>query len=181
MKIHLDFLGAPEFAGRPAPSDAVEIASLYLAREAKRRGLKPILPDRSISQPVPIEVSTISPARSRLRILAASGEQVLYFPQSFGVGNMRSVSEGTFSGGSIFIGTTKDAGEKSLAAVDLAGKMAIALGVTVPDGPRPPAGSPAPFSLQRHLRDKGSAGLVTIIPAEREKNLKDGGLCFDIN
>jgi len=181
MKIHLDFLGAPEFAGRPAPSDAVEIASLYLAREAKRRGLKPILQEGSFFQSVPIEVSTISPAKSRLRLLTAGGEQVLYFPQSFGVGNMRGASEGAFSGGVAFIGTTKDTDEKSLDAVELAGKMAVTLGVTVPDGPRPAAGSPAPFSLQRYLREKGAAGLVTIIPAEREKSLKEGELFFDIN
>ena len=35
MKVHLDFLAAPQFQGRPAPSAEVEIASLYLAREAE--------------------------------------------------------------------------------------------------------------------------------------------------
>ena len=181
MKIHLDFLGAPAFAGRPAPSDAVEIASLYLAREAERRGLKPILPDGSFLQPVPIEVATISPAKSRLRLLAAGGEHVLYFPRSFGLGNMRNASEGVFAGGVVFIGTTKDADEKTLAAVDLKGKMAVALGVTVPAGPRPAAGSPVPFSLQRHLQEKGAAGLMTVIPAEWEKSLADEGRNFDVN
>jgi Peptidase family M28 len=181
MKIHLDFLGAPEFAGRPAPSDEVEIASLYLAREAERRGLKPILPDGSFFQRVPIEAATISSARSRLRLLKAGGKQVFYFPRSFGIANMRSASEGVFSGGVVFIGTTKDADDKTLAGVDLAGKMAVALGVTIPAGPPPAAGAPAPFSLQPYLQEKGAAGLVTVIPAERENTLREGGADFDIN
>jgi len=180
MKAHLDFLAAPEFAGRPAPSDAVEIASLYLAREAERRGLKPILPDGSFFQRFPIEVSTISPAKSRLRILSASGEQVLYFPHSFGIANMRMASEGAFSGRVIFIGAIKDADEKLLDGLALAGKMAVALGESSPAGPRPSGRSPASFSLSRYLQEKGAAGLVTIIPFDREKTLSDSGQDFSI-
>jgi len=179
MKVHLDFLAAPQFGGRPAPSASVEIASLYLALEAQRRGLKPILPDGSYFQAVPLEVSTISPAKSRLRILTAGGEQVLYFPQSFGIANMRSAAEGAFSGAVVFIGSVKDANEKSLESLELTGKMAVALGVVEPEGSRPASGPQAPFSPARYLRGKGAAGFVTIIPAERENNLKEKGLGFD--
>ena len=180
MKIHLDFLGAPAFEGRPAPSAAVEIASVYLAQQARMRGLKPILPDGSFFQSVPLEVATLSPAKSRLRVLTAGGEHILYFPQSFGI-NMRAASEGTCSGGIVFIGTTRDANEKSLETFNLGGKMAVALGVAAPETPRPAPGAPAPFSLSRYLREKGALGFITIIPADRENNLRERGLGFDVN
>ena len=181
MKVHLDFLGAAEFAGRPAPSDAVEIASLYLAREAARRGLKPILPDGSFFQSVPIEVGTISPARSRLRLVTAGGEQVFFFPRSFGAQTMRGATEGMFAGGVVFVGSTQEADEKTLAPVDLKGKMAVAIEAAVPEGPRPAAGSGAPFSLPLHLQDRGAVGLVTVVSTDQEKGLSEDGRDFDVN
>lgn len=180
MKVHMDFLASPAFEGRPAPSTAVEIASLYLAQQAKARGLKPILPDGSYFQAVPIEVATVSPAKSRLRIITASGEQILYFPQSFVPANLRGTAEGAFSGGVVFLGTVRDANEKSLEKIDLKGKMAVVIGLTAPEGPRPAAGTPPPFSLTRFLREKGAAGLITVITPEREKALRDGGRSFDL-
>jgi hypothetical protein len=180
LKIHLDFLADPAFAGRPAPSAAVEIASVYLAQQAEMRGLKPILPDGSFFQSVPLEVITLSPAKSRLRVLVAGGEHVLYFPQSFGI-NMRAASEGMCSGGIVFIGTTRDANEKSLEAFDLGGKMAVALGVAAPETPRPAPGAPAPFSLSGYLREKGAVGFVTIISPDRENNLRERSFGFDVN
>ena len=181
MKVHLDFLGAAEFAGRPAPSDAVEIASLYLAREAARRGLKPILPDGSFFQSVPIEVGTISPARSRLRLVTAGGEQVFFFPRSFGAQTMRGATEGMFAGGVVFVGSTQEADEKTLAPVDLKGKMAVAIEAAVPEGPRPAAGSGAPFSLPLHLQDRGAVGLVTVVSTAQEMGLSEDGRDFDVN
>lgn len=180
MKIHLDFLGAPEFAGRPAPSAAVEIASLYLARQAEMRGLKPILPDGSFFQRFPIEAATISPGRSRLRVLTAGGEHVIYFPQSFGI-NMRYATEGVCSGGIVFIGPANEANEQTLGKFDFRGKIAVALGDAAPASSRPAPGAPVPFSPAGYLREKGALGIVTIIPAEREINLRKRGIGFDVN
>ncbi|MBN1939557.1 MAG: M20/M25/M40 family metallo-hydrolase [Candidatus Aminicenantes bacterium] len=180
MKVHMEFLASPIFEGRPAPSTAVEIASLYLAQQAKLRGLKPILPDGSFFQPVPIEVTTVSQAKSRLRILSEGGEQVLYFPQSFAPYSLRGTAEGALSGRVVFVGTTRDADEKTLEGLDLKGAMAVAIALPVPEGPRPAAGSPPPFFLTRYLREKGAAGLVTIITNERERYFRDNGRGFDI-
>jgi hypothetical protein len=88
---------------------------------------------------------------------------------------MRNASEGVFAGEVVFVGSTESADEKTLAALELKGKMAVALSVTVPD-----AGPPAAFSLPRALEEKGAAGLVTVIPTEWEKNLADEGLDFDV-
>jgi len=186
LKIHLDFLGAKEFEGRNVPSAAVEIASRYLADQARIRGLKPILPDGSFFQKIPVEVTTVSPAKSRVRILTAGGEQALYFPQSFGVSPRGA--EGAVSGGLVFVGTTGEASAQTLAGLDFQGKIAVVLSHPAPeparyDLPRAPAaaGGSEPFSLQRFLREKGAVGLVTIVPLEREKYLTDNGLRFDVS
>jgi len=153
MKVHLDFLGAKEFEGRNVPSTAVEIASRYLLEQAKMRGLKPILPDGSYLQYIPVEVTTVSPAKSRLRILMAGGEQVLYFPQSFGA-NIRTSSEGPVAGGLVFVGTTRDANEKTLEGLDFRGKIAIVLSYPAPgvvriDTPRTAAAAGGPGGGER--------------------------------
>ena len=173
MKVHLDFLGAPEFNGRPAPSVEVEIASLYLAREARARGLRPILPDGSFFQPVPIEVTALSPARSRLRVSSVGEERVFYFPQSFGINaaQMRSASEAFCRGGIVFIGPAAEATEATLGTLDLRGKIVVALGASS-------SSSPA-FSPSRFARSKGALGFLTIISGERENKLRERGLGFD--
>jgi len=178
MKPHLDFLGAPEFAGRPAPSVAVEIASLYLAREAAARGLKPILPDGSLFQPVPIEVSTLSPARSRLRVLEAGGERIFYFPDAFKV-NMRAAGEGLWRNEIVFLGALKDVNHKSLEALDLGGKIVVELASGGPAGTGAPQSAQARYALLQSLRDKGAAGLVTVISPSLEKNLAEKGRIFE--
>ena len=180
LKVHMDLLASPVFEGRPSPSTAVEIASLYLAQQAAKRGLKPILPDGAYLQPIPVEVTALSPAKSRLRVLSPGGEQVLYFPQSFAPTSIRMTVDGAFSGGIVFVGAARDADEKSLEKVDVRGKMAVAVGLTLPEAARPAAGTPPPFSLTRYLREKGAAGLITIITPEREKNLSENRLNFDI-
>ena len=65
MKAWLEFLAAPEFAGRNAPGLTLDIAARYIALEARKAGLRPLLPEGFL-QAVPVEVSTISPAKSRL-------------------------------------------------------------------------------------------------------------------
>jgi len=173
MKVHLDFLGAPEFNGRPAPSAEVEIASLYLAREARARGLRTILPDKSFFQSVPIEVASLSPARSRLRLSSAGEERVFYFPDSFGINavNMRAATEAFVRGGIVFLGPAAGATEETLGTLDLRGKFVLALGAS-------PSPSSA-FSPSRFARGKGALGFVTIVSGEREKKLRDRGLGFD--
>lgn len=173
MKVHLDFLGAPVFNGRPAPSAEVEIASLYLAREARARGLRPILPDGSFFQAVPIEVTTLSPSRSRLRLISAGEERVFSFPGSFGINTaqMRSASEAFGRGGIVFIGPAGGATEESLGTVDLRGKIAVALGG--------PASPPPSFSPVRFVQEKGALGFLTIVSVEQERMRRERGLDFD--
>jgi hypothetical protein len=184
MRVHLEFLSAREFEGRSAPSAAVNIASRYIALQAQRIGLKPLLPGGSYLQPMPVEVTTLSPAQSKLRILFPGGGQSFDFPRSFGV-NVRGGGEGVVSGGLVFLGTLLNgpaADWTKLTLPDIKGKIAMILEVPAPapaSSNASPAGSPA-MNRARFLREKGAVGLLTVISAEREKNLADSGLSFDI-
>ncbi len=187
MRGWLEFLAAREFEGRNSPSTAYNIAARYVALEAKRIGLKPLLPGGEWFQPVPVEVTTISPAKSRLRVIGPAGEQTFAFPQAFGA-NPRGAVEGAVSGGLVFLPPLPALPaaelEKALsaAAVDWRGKMVVtmALGVSAAGTGGSPAISPASV-LTRFLRGRGAAGLVTVITAEREKRLTEMSLGFDVS
>lgn len=187
MRGWLEFLAAREFEGRNSPSTAYNIAARYVALEAKRIGLKPLLPGGEWFQPVPVEVTTISPAKSRLRLIGPAGEQTFAFPQAFGA-SPRGAVEGAVSGGLIFLAPLPALPaaelEKALgaAAADWRGKMVVTMASAVPAaGPGgSPAASPA-FVLTRFLRGRGAGGLVTVITAEREKRLAEMGLGFDVS
>jgi hypothetical protein len=183
MKAHLEFLAAKEFAGRNAPSAGLDIASRYIALVAQRAGLKPLLPGGSYLQDIPVEVTTISAAKSRLRIISAASEQTFTFPQAFGT-SPRGAVEGAGAGGLVFVGSLPALPaaelEKSLAElpVDFRGKIAVVL--TVPPPPATKPGGAAAVVLTRFLRAKGALGLISAITLEREKNLAEKGLSFDI-
>ncbi len=183
MRGHLEFLSARELEGRSAPSAAVNIASRYIALQAQRIGLKPLLPGGSYLQQIPVEVTTLAPDLSKLRILFPGGEQSFAFPRSFGM-NVRSGGEGVVSGGLAFLGTLLNGPAAEWAKFtlpELKGKIVMILDVPAPApaSTASPAGSAA-MGRVRFLREKGAVGLLTVISAEREKNLIDKGLSFDI-
>jgi hypothetical protein len=188
MKIYMKFLAAQEFRGRSAPSAELDIAAKYLALEAARIGLKPLLPDGSYFQFLPVEVTTMSPAKSYLRVLLADGELKFYFPQSF-TAAIRTGGEWAAAGGLVFAGTALNASpidEKAFEGIDLRGKIVVLLETPRPAAPTgaPAAGGPAGASAAvrtQFLRGKGAAGTITIIGPERENNLRRKNLLFDLS
>ena len=104
MKPHLRFLSAKEFRGRSAPSSELDIASRYIALEAARIGLKPLMPDGSYFQNVPVEVTTVSASRSYLRLIGSTAEMTFHFPQAFTT-PVRVAGEWAVAGGIVFVGS----------------------------------------------------------------------------
>lgn len=183
MRSRLQFLSSREFEGRSAPSAALNIASRYLALEAARIGLKPLFPDGSYLQQVPVEVTTLSASQSHLKVISPGGEQVFHFPQSFGI-NARVAKPGVESGEAVFLGTLLNGpGEEwdRIALPDLKGKIAVVMEIQPSTGPAPSTvAAMMPFMARlRFLREKGAAAVATIISSERERNLAEGGLWFD--
>jgi hypothetical protein len=188
MKAHMKFLAAKEFRGRPAPSAELDIAAKYIALEAERIGLKPLLPDGSYFQFLPVEVTSMSPAKSSLRLMAGGSETRFYFPQAFTT-TYRGGGDWAAAGGLVFAGTALNAApvdEKAFEGIDLRGKFVVLL-----EAPRPPAAPGAPAgggqrgmggAAQRtqFLRTRGALGTITIIGVERETNLAESNLWFDV-
>jgi hypothetical protein len=71
MVFPLRFLSAQELQGRNTPSCGLNIAARYLALNAERAGLRPLLPGGSFLQELAVEVSSVSANRSWLRLAAA--------------------------------------------------------------------------------------------------------------
>jgi len=185
MKPAMRFLGAKEFRGRPAPSIEVDIASRYIALEAERIGLKPLMPNGSYFQDLPVEVTTMSSTRSYLRVLGPTGELRLSFPQAFST-SVRTGGEWTAMGGLVFAGSSLDAATpKWDDAIDLRGRLVVLLDRTVPPGTTAPSSGTTPAASvaaarTRLLREKGAIGTITVIGREREENLAKQGLTFDV-
>jgi len=186
MKFPEQFLAAQELRGRSSPSAEADIAARYIATVARKMGLKAILPGGSYLQDVPVEVTTVSPAKSRLRLVGPSGERTFFFPQAF-TPTMRAAGPWAVAGELAFLGTALKPEE--VEGIDLRGKLVVVLEVPPP----PPAdlvaarasGAPAATmadaaARQRLLRDKGAAGMITVISRVREENLAGKGLAFDV-
>lgn len=186
MKFHMQFLAAPEFRGRSSPSVEADVAAKYIAMVAQKMGLKPLLPGGSYLQEVPVEVTTISPAKSRLRLVGAAGEQTFAFPQAFTT-TMRTTGPWAVAAELAFLGTAVKAEE--LEGIDLRGKLVVVLEVPPPPPADPVAarasGAPAATmanaaARQRLLREKGAVGMISVISRVREENLAKKGLMFDV-
>ena len=183
MTFSMKFLGSPEFHGRNTPSTELDIASRYIALVAERIGLKPLMPGGSYYQEVPVEVTTVSPCASRLRLEASGRERTFGFPEDATVG--RGFEAGQASGEIIFVGYGLSAPELAwddLAGLDLKGKVVVILDATLPEGhPLQPAENRRLLSARSGvLRDRGAAAAVIIISDEREARLAEKGLFFDL-
>jgi len=183
MKFHLQFLGAPEFRGRTTPSAELDIASKYIALTAERIGLKPLLPGGSYYQEVPVEVTTIAPQASRLRLIAGTRESVFYFPADAAIG--RNFEAGRVEGEAVFLGYGLGAPQLNwddTGGLDLKGKIAVILDAALPDGHvlKPADNRRLLMSRASALREKGAVAVVTIINQEREARLAEKGLPFSL-
>lgn len=185
MRADLEFLAALEFEGRSAPSTALNIAARYIALEAGRRGLKPLLPDGSYLQFVPVEVKTLSAGKSHLKVITAKSEEAFFFPESFSPASRSQAEEGAVARPLVFLGTALNLATSEwtkLTLPDLRGKIAVIIDVppTASAGQTAAVARTTTFARSRFLREKGAVGLVTIIRAEREANLTEKGIGFDL-
>jgi hypothetical protein len=183
MRFSLEFLGSPEFRGRSTPSSELDIASKYIALTAERIGLKPLGPGGSFYQEVPVEVTTVVPSASHLRLATGSGDTSFAFPEDATVG--RAFEAGRAKGGVVFLGfgiSAPDLGWDDLKGVELKGRIAVVLDAALNgDHPLKPAENRRLFSGRAGaLRERGAAAVVLIINEEREARLAKTGLPFDL-
>jgi len=180
LLMHLSFVAADETEGRDTPSTAVNLVARYLAIMVQRCGFKPIMPDGSFFQHIPLEVTAAAPSRSRLRVISSAGDQVFYYPQGFG-GNFRN--SGVWAGDVVFVGyglSARDQGWDDYGDVDLAGKVVVMLEGRLPEGHALSADRALLTTRNSVPRAKGAAAVLTVISPEREKDLASRGAGFQL-
>jgi hypothetical protein len=182
LRYHLEFLGAKEFRGRETPSPELDIATLYLANWAKNAGLKPIMPDNSFYQSVPVTLTTVFQPGTTISVsLEGKGEQIYYYGRNFG-GNFSA--NGSYCGDVVFAGlgvSDPVNGWDDLKDLDLRGKIVIILDTSRP-GYKIGAG-PVYYSrlnpVISSLRDRGASAVLSIVNPVRQEKFSSGFNIFD--
>ena len=182
MKPRLRFLGSREFNGRNTPSVEQDVAAKYIALTAERYGLKPLMPNGSFYQEVPVEVTAPAPWTTFARMTSGSRETRFLFPGDFGV---RAGSAADVRGEVVFAGyglSAPDLGWDDYGSLDLKGKVVVMLEVQLPQNHilRPGENRALLSGRSRIAREKGAVAVVTVITRERENALSQRGLSFDV-
>jgi hypothetical protein len=174
LRFHLGFIGAREFRGRETPSPELEIATLYIGNWAKYIGLKPLMKDGSFYQEVPVKVTGVSVAKTRMKIVKGNNESMWYFGKSFG-GNF--TGSGTYSGTVLFGGTGYDEIKNS----DLRGKIVVIIDEQKPGSKT----KPSPWLTSRMservaiIREKGASAVFSIVSPEKQKRIGTASGFYD--
>jgi Zn-dependent M28 family amino/carboxypeptidase len=182
MKVHMQFLGSTEFRGRNMPSVELEIASRYIALAAQRVGLKPLMPNGSYFQEVPLEVTRVSEATSRITVDGAGTATSLRTPAAFTVRGRTAVA-GSSAGRLVLLGIGANApalGWDDFAGLDLKGAVVVILDAQLPATHALRQAENRLALANRFLlaRQKGAVAILTVIPREREVTLAKSGLEF---
>jgi hypothetical protein len=183
LKVHLDVIASDEFRGRNTPSQELKITSRYIATLAESYGLKPLMPDGSFFQEIPLKVNAIDQAQTRLRLVSRNGRRNFSFPHDFGIMD-RPDEDMEISGEVLFVGYGLSSSKlkwDDLQGLNLKGKIVVMLDPDLPDTHR--LKSPENRRILRwrshNIGGKGAAAVLSVISEKREKNFVEKGLFFD--
>lgn len=187
LGVHLKFLASDELKGRDTPSNELRMTSRYLATLVESYGFKPLMPDGSFFQEVPLKITTITHAEMRVPMDTGVGEEVFTFPGDFGVNTSRDgmfTHEGFFEGEIVFVGLGLHAPELEwldYENLDLKGKIVVMLD---PEPSDIPLFNKDNF-IKMYLRPrvaigKGAIAVLSVISEETEQDFADNGYSFDI-
>lgn len=181
LRYHLEFLGSPLFRGRETPSPELEIATLYITNWLKMAGVKPLLPDGSYCQRVPLTVTAVAPSATAITVTRGTAVTHYAFGEEFG-GSF--LSSGTYRGEAVFAGTgvsDPDNDRDDLRDLDLRGKVVIILDVRLPGETFPPGFTMTGRLNERiaGIRSRGAAAVLSVVSIEREIKKVAGIKIFD--
>jgi hypothetical protein len=173
LKYHMDFLGSREFRGRETPSPELEIATLYIGNWALHAGLKPLLSDGSFYQDVPLKVTAVSEANTKIGVNRDGAETIYSFRKAFG-GNFQS--DGSYSGTVVFAGlgiSDPDNGWDDLKDLDLKGKIVLIIDEPRPDNKSEPSAwlTARIGNIVNGIRDRGASAVLSIVSPEKQKRI----------
>ena len=183
LKVHLDVIAADEFRGRNTPSQELKIASRYIATLAENYGLKPLMPNGSFFQEIPLEVNTIDQAQTQMRLILGHRIYDFSFPDDFGIYG-RSTQDMKMAGRVLFVGfgfSSPKSGWDDLEGLDLKGKIVVMLDPDLPENHqlRTPENQRLLYRRSRAIGSRGAAAVLMVVSKDREKNFSTKGYFFD--
>jgi len=173
LRYHLDFLGAKEFRGRETPSYELEIATHYIGNWVKHSGLKPLMPDGSFYQEVPLKVTAVSYAGTKIKVLKGRSEEVYFFGKSFGGA---FVVTGSYSGSIVFAGlgiSDPDNGWDDIKGLDLKGKIVVIIDEQRPSDKSEPGAwlTSRIGNVINEIRERGASAVFSVVSPEKQKRI----------
>lgn len=184
LKVHLNFLAADEFRGRNTPSRELKIASRYLATMVESYGFKPLMPNGSFYQEIPLDISAYSKLKTRITLKTELSEQEFFFPEAFGIKIGPGVDE-KYSGEVVFCGyglQAPDLNWDDYGDVDLKGKILIILDVKLPEDhvlrPKENRSILRGRAFMTAFK-KGASAVLSVVDEERERNFAQNDYHFD--
>jgi len=183
LKVHLDVIASDEFRGRNTPSQELKITSRYIATFAKSYGLKPLMPDGSYLQEIPLDMSTIDQAQTQMELRMGKRIKNFSFPEDFGIYG-RSFLDMKISGDVLFVGfglSSPESDWDDLEGLDLQGKVVVMLDPDLPEDHklRTPENRRLLYRRSRVIGSRGAAAVLIVVSKKREKNFSDNGYFFD--
>ncbi|MCK0108376.1 M20/M25/M40 family metallo-hydrolase [Flavobacteriaceae bacterium S0825] len=185
LKHHLEFLSADEFLGRDTPSNELKIASQYLAKMAKNYGLKPLMPNNSYFQLMPLKTTRISASETSITLITKSGNKVYKYLEDFGIGDS-DVSSGIIKGDLLFLGLghqTLDNTWDDLKDKNITGKVVVILDADLPrtHALRSDGTGMLLRARAKKLTELGAEAVIKIIDNKREKQFQEEEYQFITN
>ena len=181
LATHMNFIASDETLGRDTPSQELKITCRYLATYAEAYGLKPIMPDGSYFQKIPVEVSKISEIQTQLTLSDNQLSQNFRCPFDF-TSTSRS-RDGAASGDVVFLGLGINAPDQNwddFGDLDLNGKIVVILDAELPADKQTQFRS-ALRNRNSLVRQKGAAAVLTVINPEQEKLFTQNNTTFPNN
>lgn len=154
------FLAHDLLEGRGTGRRGAQVASLYLAEEAERLGLRGAGADGGYFQPIPILEATIDSARTHLALVREGSRTEFAYGTDFipNVGTTRTLVP--FGGELVYLGTPADLLKAHDSLPPLTGRVAVVLG---------PFG--ADIRAADTLRARGAAGVIHLVGSDEAYQL----------
>lgn len=173
LKSHLRFLADDLLEGRDTGSRGHEIASLYIASEFEKYGLKPAGDDGSFMQRINFRQSFLDQTSPALTLSGPDGEQLLKYPAEYLTYANVSTENASMAGKLVFVGygiVAPELHHNDYQDIDVEGKIVVAL-----------TGKPKSFPSEegahfgsssqklKHAADNGAVGYITVSTPTGEK------------
>lgn len=173
IKSHIRFLADDLLEGRDTGSRGHEIASLYIAAEFEKYGLKPAGDDGTYMQRINFRQAHVDQASINMTLSSEEGDIELSYPKQFLSGANPVTEHALLEGKLVFVGygiVAPELQHDDYADVDVEGKVVVALSGKPKSFPSEEGAHFGSSSeKQKHASENGAIGFITISTPTAEK------------